>query len=126
MRNQTERGKGISLKPVPRLEHCVHARRLWIHHERKVNRETVIECGREEVDGGWPTAKKLLKRLRAESPFGTEDLRLAAQGICQNIELARNELQKQMNLMLLAKPENDLSHGLERLRMGTTLLLEIR
>ena len=73
-RKEAEGRKDISLKAIPTLEHGVGTRRLRVHHRREVDRQPVIEGGRKEVDGGWPDAKKLAKRLSTQSPLGTDDL----------------------------------------------------
>ena len=86
----------------------------------------MIEGGCKEVDGGWPEAKKMTKCLRTKGPFGTNDLILATQRVGEDIHLAWDELRKQLNSRVLAKPEDGLSHGVERGGASTPQLLEVR
>ena len=65
-------------------------------------------------------AKKLTKSL------GAEDLTLAAEGVGEDIQSARNELGEELNLRGLAQAEHILCHHVERGRTSSTLLLEIR
>ena len=104
-RKKAEGRKGISLKAIPTLEHGVGARRLRVHHRREVDRQPVIEGGRKEVNGGWPEAKKLAKRLRTESPLRTDDLVPATQRVGEDVHLARDELRKKLDVEILAKAE---------------------
>ena len=85
----------------------------------------MIEGGCKEVDGGWPEAKKMTKRLRTKGPFRTDDLILATQRVGEDIHLTWDELRKQLNPRVLAKPEDRLSHGVERGGASTPLLLEV-
>ena len=105
-RKETEGRKGISLKAVPTLEHGVGTHLLRVHHRREVDRQPVVEGGRKEVDGGRPEAKKLVKRLRTKSPFGTDDLVPATQRVGEDVHLARDELRKKLDVIILAKPED--------------------
>ena len=63
-----------------------------------------------EIYGGWPLAKKLTESLRTEGPLGADDLALATRGIREDIQLAQNELGKELNVRGLAQAENRLSH----------------
>ena len=92
----------------------------------KIYRNTVIQRGGEEVYRRRPTAKKLVERFGAESPLGAEDLRLAAQRIRQHLQLARNKVRKQLNVMDLAQTKDGLRHRVESLRAGAPLLLQVR
>ena len=73
----------------------------------------MIEGRREEVDFGRPKAKKMTKRLCTKGPLGTNDLIPVTQRVSENIHLARDELEKELNVRLLAKPEDRLSHSVE-------------
>ena len=86
----------------------------------------MIEGGCKDVDGGRPEAKKMTKCLRTKGPFGTDDLILAAQRVGEDIHLAWDELRKKLNVRALAKPEDRLSHCVERGGASATLLLEVR
>ena len=125
-RNEAERREGISLKTVPTLEQGIGACRLWIHHWQKVHREMVVEGRSKEIDGGWSLVKKLTKSLGTQGPLGANDFALAAQGIREDIQLARNELGKELNVRGLAQAENHLSHRIESGRSSATLFLEVR
>ena len=116
-REETERREGISLEAVPTLKHGVGARRLRVHHRREIDRKPVTEGRREEVDCDRPEAK-MTKRLRTKGPLGTNDLVPATQRVGEDIHLARDELRKELNARLLAKPEDRLSHGVERGRVS--------
>ena len=70
----------------------------------------MIEGRHEEVDGGRPQAKKMAKRLCTKGPLGTDDLIPATQQVGEDIHLARDELGKKLNVRLLAKPDDRLSH----------------
>ena len=83
----------------------------------------MIQRSGEEVYHCRPTAKKLVESFGAESPLGAEDLRLAAQTIRQHIQLARNKLRQQLNVMDLAQTKDGLSHRVQGLRSGAPLLL---
>ena len=85
----------------------------------------MIEGGCKEADGGRPEAKKMTKHLRTKGPFGTDDLILATQRVGEDIHLAWDELMKQLNLRVLAKTEDRLSHGVERGGASAPLLLEV-
>ena len=117
-REETERREGINLEAVPTLKHGIGARRLMVHHRREIDRKPVIEERREEVDCGRPEAKKMTKPLHTGGPLGTNDLIPATQRVGEGIHLARDELGKELNVRLLAKPEDRLSHGVERGRVS--------
>ena len=85
----------------------------------------MIEGRGEEVDCGRPEAKKMTKRLGTKGPLGTNDLIPATQRIGEDIHLARDELGKELNVRLLAKPEGRLSHGVECGRASAPLFLEV-
>ena len=85
----------------------------------------MIEGGCKEVDGGRPEAKKMTKGLRTKGPFGTDDLILATQRVGEDIHLAWDELRNRLNSKVLTKPEDRLSHGVERGGASTPLLLEV-
>ena len=85
----------------------------------------MVERRRKEIDIGWPTAKKFVKRLAAKGPLRTKDLRVPAQGVRQDIEMAGNKLRKQVDSMGLAQTQDGLGYGIEGLRVRPTLLLEI-
>ena len=126
LQNQAEGREGISLKDIPRLKHGIRASRLRIDHRREVNWKTVIERSGEEVDCCRPTAKKLTEGFGAEGPLGAEDLRLAAERIRQHIQLARDELRQQLDVMTLAQPKDGLRDRIEGLRPGASLFLQVR
>ena len=85
----------------------------------------MIQLSGEEVDRHRPTAKKLVESFGAESPLGTEDLRLAAQGIRKHIQFTWNKLRQQLNVMDLAQTKEGPSHRVEGLRSGAPMLLQV-
>ena len=58
--------------------------------------------------------EELLHSLRTQRPFGAEDLRAAAEGIRQNIQMAGNELGKETNRQRLATAKEFLSDHVQR------------
>ena len=125
LRNQAKRREGIGLEAVPRLKHGIRARRLRIDHRQEVNWKTVIEGSGEKVYHHRPTAK-LMEGFGAEGPLGAEDLRVVAERTRQHIQLARDELRQQLDVMTLAQTKDGLCHRVEGLRPGAPLLLQVR
>ena len=70
--------------------------------------------------------KQLAKRLRTEGTLGTDDLIPAAQTVGEEVHLAGDELRKKSDVKILAKPEDQLSHGVESGGASATLFLEVR
>ena len=69
--------------------------------------------------------EKLLKSLVTKGPLGAENLGTVTEGVSKDIQMARNKLRGQANVMNLAKAENGLSHRVQHEGAGSTLILQI-
>ena len=123
--NEAERREGIRLEGIPTLAHSVGGQGLWIHHRGEIHREPVVHGRSEEVDVDRPSVEEIPANLLAQSPFRTQHLGTAAEGVRQDVELSRHKLGEQTNCVGLADAQDGLSHGIEGRRPGTPLLAEI-
>ena len=61
-----------------------------------------------------------------EGPLEAEDLGAATEGIHEDIQMARNKLRHQTNLIVLAETKNGLSHRVQCGGVGAPLIPQIR
>ena len=124
-RKKAEGWEGISLEAVTRLQHGIRVHSLRVVHRQEVQWQAMVQGGSEEVYGGWPPVKELLHSLRTQRPLLSEDLRATAERICQNTEMAGNELGKELNRLRLAKAKELLSDRVQRGGSSSSLLPEV-
>ena len=124
--NQRERGKGIRLEMVPRLEKGVGPRRHWVIERQKVNRQAIVESSGEEVDLHWATTLQTRYHILSQCPFGPDDLVPATEGIRHNVPRPHDELGEKANLEGFGPTKQKLSFPVEGRRQRPPLATKIR